>query len=73
MDFVCELYIYFGRDLFSCELRLAYKRHDSANEDKYYSVANFDIHDENNSAQRWKKWKQIFEFYLPASGTDNDS
>ena len=49
MDFVCELYIYFGRDLFSCELRLAYKRHDSANEDKYYSVANFDIHDENNS------------------------
>ena len=73
MDFVCELCIYFGRDLFSCELRLAYKRHYNANEDKYYSVANFDIHDENNSVQRWKKWKQSFEFYLTASGTDNDS
>ena len=25
-------------------------------------VANFDIHDESNLAQRWKKWKQSFEF-----------
>ena len=36
-------------------------------------VANFDIHDESNLAQWWKKWKQTFEFYLTASGTDNDS
>ena len=36
-------------------------------------VANFDIHDESNLAQRWKKWKQSFEFSLTASGTDNDS
>ena len=36
-------------------------------------VANFDIHDESNLAQRWKKWKQSFKFYLTASGTDNDS
>ena len=36
-------------------------------------VANFDIHDESNLAQQWKKWKQSFEFYLTASGTDNDS
>ena len=36
-------------------------------------VANFDIYDESNLAQRWKKWKQSFEFYLTASGTDNDS
>ena len=36
-------------------------------------VANFDIHDESNLAQRWKKWKQSFEFYLTASGTDNNS
>ena len=36
-------------------------------------VANFDIHDESNLGQRWKKWKQSFEFYLTVSGTDNDS
>ena len=36
-------------------------------------VANFDIHDESDLAQRWKKWKQSFEFYLTAFGTDNDS
>ena len=36
-------------------------------------IANFDTHDENNLAQRWKKWKQSFEFYVTASGTDNDS
>ena len=36
-------------------------------------VTNFDIHDESNLAQRWKKWKQSFEFYLSASATDNDS
>ena len=36
-------------------------------------VANFDIHDESNLAQRWKKWKQSFSFYLTASGTGNDS
>ena len=36
-------------------------------------IANFDIHDENNLAQRWKKWKQSFEFDLTASGTDSDS
>ena len=36
-------------------------------------VANFDIHDESNLAQRWKKWKQSFKFYLTASGADNDS
>ena len=36
-------------------------------------IANFDIHDESNLAQRWKKWKQSFEFYLTTSGTDNDS
>ena len=36
-------------------------------------VTNFDIHDESNLAQRWKKWKQSFEFYLTASGIDNDS
>ena len=35
-------------------------------------VANFDNHDESNLAQRWKKWKQSFEFYLAPSGTDND-
>ena len=23
-------------------------------------IANFDIHDESNLAQRWKKWKQSF-------------
>ena len=34
-------------------------------------AANFDIHDESNLNQRWKKWS--FEFYLAASGTDNDS
>ena len=36
-------------------------------------VANFDIHDESNLGQRWKKWKQSLEFYLTVSGTDNDS
>ena len=36
-------------------------------------VANFDIHDESNLAQRQKKCKQSFEFYLTASGVDNDS
>ena len=35
-------------------------------------VANFDNHDESNLAQRWKKWKQSFEFYLAPSGMDND-
>ena len=35
-------------------------------------VANFDIHDESNLAQRWKKWKQSFKFYLTSSGIDND-
>ena len=29
--------------------------------------------DESNFAQRWKKWEQSVEFYLTASGTDNDS
>ena len=36
-------------------------------------VANFDIHDESNLAQRWKKWKPSFKFYLTTSVTDNDS
>ena len=36
-------------------------------------VGNFDIHDENNLAKRWKQWKQSFEFHLTASGIDNDS
>ena len=36
-------------------------------------VANYDILDESNLAQRWKKWKQSFEFYLTASGIDYDS
>ena len=36
-------------------------------------IANFDIHDKSNLAQRWKKWKQSFSFYLTASGTGNDS
>ena len=36
-------------------------------------IANFDNHDESNLAQRRKKWKQSFEFYLTASGTNNDS
>ena len=36
-------------------------------------IANFDIHDENNLAHRWKKGKQSFEFDLTASGTDSDS
>ena len=36
-------------------------------------VANFDIDDESNLAGRWKKWEQRFEFYLAASGTNNDS
>ena len=35
-------------------------------------VTNFDIHDESNIAQRWKQWKQSFEFYLIASGIDDD-
>ena len=35
-------------------------------------VTNFDIHDESNIAQRWKKWKQTFKFYLIASGIDAD-
>ena len=36
-------------------------------------VANFDIHDESNLAQRWKNWKQSFDFYLAACRTDTDS
>ena len=36
-------------------------------------VANFDIHDKSNLAQRWKKCKQSFEFYFSASGTNDDS
>lgn len=36
-------------------------------------VGNFDIHDENNLAKRWKQWKQSFEFHLTASGIDNGS
>ena len=74
MDFVCDLYIYFE---WSLSL--------SSNEDKHASnttmatrinitqVANFDIDDESNLAGRWKKWEQRFEFYLAASGTNNDS
>ena len=33
---------------------------------------NFDIRDESNLSQRWKKWQQIFEFYLTTSGIDDD-
>ena len=36
-------------------------------------IANFDIFDESNLVQRWKKWKQSFEFYLTAFDKDNDS
>ena len=36
-------------------------------------IANFDIHDESNLAQRRKNGKQSFEFYLTATDTDNDS
>ena len=36
------------------------------------TLINF-IHDESNLTQRWKKWKQSFEFYLAASGRSNDS
>ena len=36
-------------------------------------VANFNIHNESNLAQRWKKQKQSFKFYFTASGTENDS
>ena len=36
-------------------------------------IGNFDIHEESNLAQQWKKWKQSFEFYLGGSGTDDDS
>ena len=74
VNYVCDLYIYFKWSLFL------------SNEDKHAGnttmatrminitpVANVDIHDESNLAQRWKKWKQSFEFYLTASGTDNDS
>ena len=35
-------------------------------------VANFDVTDKSNLPQWWKKWTQSFEFYLTASGTDND-
>ena len=35
-------------------------------------VANFDVNDKSNLHQWWKKWTQSFEFYLTASGTDND-
>ena len=56
---------------FSCELRLAYTT--MATRINITQVANFDIHDESNLAQRWKKWKPSFKFYLTTSATDNDS
>ena len=74
MDFVCDLYIHFNRSLF---LPWNKDKHASnttmATRINITQIANFDIHDESNLAQRWKKWKQSFEFYLTTSGTDNDS
>ena len=73
-DFVCDLYIYFEWSLFPASKEDNHASNTTmATGINITQIANFEIHDESSLAQRWKRWKQSFEFYLTASGTDNDS
>ena len=66
MDFVCDLFPSSKEDKQASNTAMATRINIT-------HIASFDIHDESNFAQRWKKWEQSVEFYLTASGTDNDS